>query len=993
MPPGIVMSEHGVLTGLPQSTYSIAGVANNVKQDITSTFCCRATNTLTKQITDRTFSITVTGEDPPEIITRDGQLGAFVSGDAVSIQLEAIDLDEEAITWKITSGQLPPGLTLDSSTGLISGHPYISLDVQTANSIGWSADSGWEEYPWDFSVYSPSTSFQFEVHATDGKTTDGARYSIFIYSSQSLTADNSVLLSDHDDVVTSDRSNKTNPYLITPSSDLGVYVHDNYFAHQFKAYDIDGDELEYGILTSEGSGYDNELSGFDSLLFDVGEMALPPGLTINQETGWMYGQIPRQNAGQIEYTFAVRVQKKNYPEYKSGLTYFTITIINDLRFLVTWNTSNNLGTIHSGEISEKYVLASNEINRSLHYKIVGGRLPQGLSLLDDGLIVGRPSFETSSFDNGTTTFDKTTRGVLNETTIDKIYTFVVRAYDTNEEMVSTKTFNITVLPSEIGPYESLYVRVQSGVSDKEVINQVFRNTDVIPVDTIYRNSDPNFGRSKDARMLVVTGLTASSGSEYVQAMATNHYRKSLRLGKYAYARALNDAGEHIYDVVYIPVIDDLSVGNTKTVPKLIDLTDKITHDVTVDSSSLDMSSSISGVDGRTDKQVYPNSILNMRAVLKEKIGGLLIEPLPKWMTSKQSDGRIPGWTPVIVIAYVLPGYGAKTVFSLNRITKVDIKDVSFDVDRFIWDCNLSKNYNTVTNTFENSDAVTFDAFDDPNVVLVYTYSGDGSTAVYELPSDINVTPENTVISLETPTATGNILAGDVSVQTYNTDYTIADSTITFISAPLSGQNVIIKVSKTVTYHADFAVSVPFEELDGRSSEYINSKFGGLDGIVASYIGKRIIFTKQEHFTGYDLENNGWTRYTALWGDTLGWDDPDLPWDEYSIIPTTDRSGVWEFIQGSNGELRLQLVHTVALGNLVTIGYGFKYGGLTLRYGPGIDFSETDTVPKYHIFKEGTRTVETTFDERGTRFIDSVSIYQDPDDGDKYLAFPRVNIWA
>ncbi len=55
----------------------------------------------------------------------------------------------------------------------------------------------------------------------------------------------------------------------------------------------------------------------------------------------------------------------------------------------------------------------------------------------------------------------------------------------------------------------------------------------------------------------------------MQAMATNHYRKNLRLGTYQWAQALNADGTVAYEAVYIPVVDDLSQGGVKTVPKLI----------------------------------------------------------------------------------------------------------------------------------------------------------------------------------------------------------------------------------------------------------------------------------------------------------------------------------------------------------------------------------------------------------------------------------------
>ena len=916
LPPGLVMYENGSIQGQPKNLYYLRGVPFDVKQDTTSTFCCRAQNVNTGAVTDRTFSITVTGEDPPDITTNNGEIGRYLDGSWVEIQLEAVDLDNEPIVWRLSGGALPPGLTLNTTTGLISGYIDPTEVVTIGGHVGWESDATWDEYPWDNSSRSVSATYQFSVQAYDGKTYDGASYSIFVYSHNSLLTDNELITSDLNDIITTDTDPLHNPVLLTIAADLGTYAHDNYFAYQFKAKDFDGDDVSFSLLVGEGLGFDNEDSGFDSQLMDFGDFALPPGLTLNTETGWLYGQIPRQGKGQTEYQFAVRVYKTNYPTYISGLTYFTMTIVNDLRKAVTWHSPSDLGSIDSGGISEKFISATNELSYNLLLTLDSGRLPQGIKLNPDGLLVGRASFELTSFDAGTATFDANVRelGFITKiTTLDRDFTFTVKASDSNEEIVAYKTFTLSVSPEKYGPYESLYLRAQSGKEDKEVISTIFRNTDVIPSTVLYRNSDPNFGRSRDLRLLLLAGITASSPEEYMRAMATNHYRKNIRLGKYSWAQALNSDGSVAYDVVYVQAVDDLSQGGDKTVPAIIDLSTKIKRVTKVDNTNLEISSSLNSIDGKSDLVVYPNSLLNMRENLRETLTLSVKEPLPRWMTSKQEDGRILGWTPSVVVAYVKAGEGRKVVFNLNRINSVDIKSVSFDTDRYIWDTNLSKNYNTTTNTYEGSYETTFD---------------------------------ETKHLLQQPVAT-----------------------------------------------VDFAVDVPFSYIDGRTSEFIDSEFHGLDGIIASYVGKRIIFATQESYAGFTGEYDGWVRYGSLWDDVVGWDDGVAFWDEYEVIPSNQRSAVWEVTLGDSGELRLVLVEVIQVGQIVEVLNGFKYGGFTLRYGPLTLYGQNETVPSYHKYEENSLDVGTTFDNKDTRFISSITVYQDPDEGDKYLAFPRTNIWA
>ena len=63
-------------------------------------------------------------DDAPEWITPEGDLGYlldFMTGDHFT--LEASDSEGQTMAYTVTAGALPPGLALDSSTGVISGNP------------------------------------------------------------------------------------------------------------------------------------------------------------------------------------------------------------------------------------------------------------------------------------------------------------------------------------------------------------------------------------------------------------------------------------------------------------------------------------------------------------------------------------------------------------------------------------------------------------------------------------------------------------------------------------------------------------------------------------------------------------------------------------------------------------------------------------------------------------------------------------------------------
>jgi hypothetical protein len=535
MPPGLVMNEFdGTISGRPKVIYEIRGVPFDVNEDVTSTFCCRVTSSTTGQITDRTFSITVTGQDAPTITTESQSLGTIFDGTYFSTTIVAQDLDNEPLTYSISAGSLPPGLSLNTSTGVISGYVTPVTTTTSSATVGWSAsEQGWGEYPWDHAEAWINENYQFTVEVTDGKEYAQQSYSILVLAKSLLTGDVTTLTGDDTLIATADMTTRHRPILVTQPEDLGIYEHDNYFAYRFEGLDFDNEEIEFGITTTNGLGFDDVASsGFDSTLFDQGALSIPAGLTLNAETGWLYGYISTQLLAQVEYNFAVYVYKKNNPASRSENVLFTITVVNDLAGAIIWQTPNNLGTIETGAISELAIETTNSVGFTVNYSLTyDSGLPQGLRLLENGLIVGRASFEYTSFDNGATTFDENTRELgsrLDPVTFDRTFTFTVVASSPNGEISARRTFTLTIDPVSFAPYESLYLRANPGLEDKNLFLSITKNTDIIPPADVYRNGDPYFGLAQDIRMLLISGLNASTASEYVQAMAQNHYRKDLK---------------------------------------------------------------------------------------------------------------------------------------------------------------------------------------------------------------------------------------------------------------------------------------------------------------------------------------------------------------------------------------------------------------------------------------------------------------------------------
>ena len=122
LPGGLLVRRDGVIEGQPTTKVDVAGVPQEVGQDVKSTFAIRAT--ADEIVTDRTFTLTVTGQDAPVFTTSAGTIGTYIDGSEVDLQLTAHDPDpDDTYTFELISGDLPPGITMNSAgklTGFIT---------------------------------------------------------------------------------------------------------------------------------------------------------------------------------------------------------------------------------------------------------------------------------------------------------------------------------------------------------------------------------------------------------------------------------------------------------------------------------------------------------------------------------------------------------------------------------------------------------------------------------------------------------------------------------------------------------------------------------------------------------------------------------------------------------------------------------------------------------------------------------------------------------
>lgn len=715
LPSGLEVRTDGTIMGIPVNG-EIQGVPSAVDRVVTSTFTVRVRNS-ENLVTDRTFSLTVAGIDPPIQVPSAGQLGVYVDGDYVDIQLDVI-LSNPLLSasFSLLEGELPPGLTL-TAEGRIYGYITPTPSITTFGPVGPS----WSEYrddnnppdvnygpsfdwtnpdytqymvPYDVEAFDVtavniSKNYAFTVQVTDGVNVDADHYTIYVYARTSLTADNTDITADNDTtVLTADIDKYYNPVLRTEAGSIGSLRQNTNFAYQFDAEDFDGDEISYAVASG----------------------SLPTGLTLNASTGWITGIVPYGSLGSVTYTFSVNVYKTSAPEYVSETKTFTLTLIGQIDDDVVWATAANLGSIYNGAISELAISASTPSGRFLTYSLstIGG-LPAGLDLLDDGTITGRVSFDTFALDDNLLTLDQ------GATTYDQTYTFTVSVVDSANLVSASKEFTLRVIQRDTAPYENLYVQILPDRTQRGIYDAILNNSDIVPPSYLYRPNDPWFGRNTLRRMLFQTGLSTQSVADYVAAMARNHYWKTVDFGDVKVAQALDSNFNPVYEVVYLEVIDN-QVNSQGLGPNLAVTWPTNTQGVTT---------------------VYPNSFPNMATRIANGVGYQNRSILPSWMSSRQTDGTVLGFTRALILVYTLPGYGDEIAYRIRQEADA-FSLIDFTIDRYEWDRSLSDNF--LTGNVSGTGTITANTASNTAV-------GTGTTFTTQLIPGMTVYAANTAVGV------------------------------------------------------------------------------------------------------------------------------------------------------------------------------------------------------------------------------------------------------
>lgn len=391
----------------------------------------------------------------------------------------------------------------------------------------------------------------------------------------------------------------------------------------------------------------------------------PPGLSLDTATGQLYGHISYQPSYSQSYRFTINIIKTDNQSQSTVVAsqIFILTIKGDIDSYIKFISTDSLGTVFPGQISELSVVAQNvNADYNLQYELVAGVLPKGLTLNNDGTIQGKVAYQSQTYFDftmsdleapiepdenygfGAFTLDS------GSTTIDQNWYFTVRASDVYKLSAVDQICYITVKETSLTEYTRVYVKPFLAPASRIAYRDFV--SDPITFDTalLYRPNDPEFGVQSQIKMVIETSLEKIDINLYSDAMQQYFHRKRFYFGDIKTVTAEDANGNAIYELIYVDIIDNQMIGNYSP------------------STAISLAN--------MQKQLEAIQINSDTIMVNEDLQ-------PKYMTTLQENTGVPlGFIKAVPICYVLPGNSSK-MLSRIRDSGFDFKQFDFDTDRII----------------------------------------------------------------------------------------------------------------------------------------------------------------------------------------------------------------------------------------------------------------------------------------------------------------------
>ncbi len=478
-----------------------------------------------------------------------------------------------------TQSTLPPGMSIDSTTGEIAGRvPYqpavtkeFKFTVEALRQLGSASNTATQYYANNIGV---NQSWSGEQNVPFFNFAQG----LFVGSNDETgwLVFNEIPVTEEDAGDVSSVKNKQ--YVANNIIDKNVWVVQN--------GRVVATFTDKAVQTIDEGDVDYLRSTFVGTITDVGFQTYDAN-----------GQITANKAITISfYNYNKRTTSETSQVVAKDKT-FTLKLLGEIESTITWNTPSDLGNLRANFVSTLSVSATSTVpNAILIYTLDSGTIPNGITLGINGQLQGKVRQFGEPDKPGLTTIDKsigefTLDGAT--TTLDRSYTFTIKAQDQFGFSATTRTFTITTTD----PDDLLYSSISMVPLLKEEQRTKFRNfiadPNIFTPSSIYRPNDPTFGLQDQIKALAYAGIETKNIRDFVGAVARNHKKKKFKLGTVQKAVAKNPgSNDTVYEVIYVNLIDPAEPTEGKTA-KFFDA--KTKNKVTVDSIQFEVTDDNTGI--------------------------------------------------------------------------------------------------------------------------------------------------------------------------------------------------------------------------------------------------------------------------------------------------------------------------------------------------------------------------------------------------------------